>query len=67
MVADISDNKRQGEADLIRGNMGLRVEGKRGRDRPELTWKHIVRTDMATYGTDGAIVEGTRAWEATIH
>lgn len=44
---------RRCEKGLVWAILGLRVESERDRDRPKLTRKQVVRTDMAAHGIDG--------------
>lgn len=49
------------------GGFGQHHEGRRGRGRLKLTWEQVVRTNMASCGTDGTLTEEIRALKATIH
>ncbi len=52
--------------DLVRVGQELRVEGKRHRGRPKLTWEQVIRGDMRAWGIDRTLAHDRRAWRAAI-
>lgn len=61
-VANIRDRARdrvmgQSEEDLVRALRGFRVEKKRDRNRPKLTWEQVEQVDGATCGMDRMAVK----------
>lgn len=53
------------EEGLARAIQLLRVEGRRGRCRPSLTWDPMIRADIA-YGIDGILAPDRKPWKAAI-
>lgn len=50
---------------LVSAVLRLRIDGRRGRSRPTLTWEQMMRTGMASGEIDGtlALVEDRRTWK----
>lgn len=45
----------------------LRVEGRRGRGGPKLTWKRVIQAYMIACGIDGALARDKKAQKVVIH
>lgn len=48
---------RWSEEDLTRAILGLRVQGRLGRDRPKVTYEQVTRPDLRACGLDGTLAQ----------